>query len=141
MAKSKLIKAGIQKVFEAGNSKIADKVCYGYTKAADGSLMINEQEAQIVCWIFERYISGDSLGKIADSLAVQGIPSPTGKSRWNRQAIDKLISNEKYIGSVLLQKTIVQDGQQIKNADTLLADHHPAILRVCKRKLNAIAIS
>jgi len=74
MKKSKLIKAGIRKGFKAGNSKIADKVCYGYTKAADGSLVVNEREAQIVCWIFERYISGDSLGKIRDSLAAQNIP-------------------------------------------------------------------
>lgn len=140
MLKSQLIKNEIQKGFEVGNSKIADKLCYGYTKAVGGSLVINEQEAQIVRWIFERYISGDSLGKIADGLAVQNIPSPTGKPNWNRQAIDKITSNEKYLGQVLLQKTIVQDGQQIKNIDTdsqfLLTDHHPAIL---SNKLFAVA--
>ena len=44
-----------------------------------------------------RYIlAGNSLGKIADGLERQGILSPTGKPRWNREAIDKLLSNENF---------------------------------------------
>lgn len=77
--------------------------------------MINSDEAQVVCWIFERYLAGDSLGKIASGLERQGIPSPTGKSKWNREAIDKLLSNEKYTGRVLLQKTISTGMSQIEN--------------------------
>ena len=45
---SESIKSGIQKSFESGTSKIANKICYGYSKAPDGSLTINEKEAQIV---------------------------------------------------------------------------------------------
>lgn len=63
MSKSKSIKAGIQKSFESGTSKIADKICYGYLKDPDGSLTINEKEAQIVRFIFDRYLAGDSLGE------------------------------------------------------------------------------
>ena len=55
-------------------------------------------EAKVVSWIFERYLAGDSLGKIAAGLERQGILSPTGKPKWNREAIDKLLSNEKYTG-------------------------------------------
>ena len=81
----------------------------------NGQLAINSEEAQIVRWIFERYLAGDSLGKIAVGLERQGIPSPTGKPRWNREAIDKLLSNEKYTGRVLLQKTISTGASQIEN--------------------------
>lgn len=35
--------------------------------------------------------------------------SPTGKERWSRETISKLLRNEKYIGEVLLQKTFVKD--------------------------------
>lgn len=42
MFKSESIKAGIKKSFESGTPKIADKICYGYSKAPDGSLIINE---------------------------------------------------------------------------------------------------
>ncbi len=131
MFRSGSIKAGIQKSFESGTSKIADKICYGYSKNPDGSLTINEKEAQIVRFIFARYIAGDSLGKIVDALAEKKAPSPSGKNRWSRKVVDGLLSNEKYVGQVLLQKTIIQDGQQIKNtadAQYLLPDHHPAII-------------
>ncbi len=56
-------------------------------------LAVNPDEAQMVCWIFEQYLFGKSLGKIAAGLERQGMPSPTGKSKWNREAIDKLLSN------------------------------------------------
>lgn len=79
------------------------------------SLAVNFGEMQVVHWIFERYLAGDSLGKIAAGLDQQGILSPTGKPRWNRDAIDKLLSNEKYTGRVLLQKTISTGAVQIEN--------------------------
>ena len=55
------------------------------------------------------------MGKIATGLERQGIPSPTGRPKWNREAIDKLLSNEKYTGRVLLQKTISTGAAQIEN--------------------------
>jgi len=91
--KSEAIKAGLRKGFQDGSSKMAKRKCYGYTTNQDGELEINPDEAQVVCWIFERYLSGDSLGKIAAGLERQGIPSPTGRPKWNREAIDKLLSN------------------------------------------------
>lgn len=54
------------------------------------------------------------------------------KDKWSRKVVDGLLSSEKYIGQVLLQKTVVQDGRQVKNIDTnsqfLLENHHPAII-------------
>ena len=35
---------------------------------ANGELIINEAETKVVRWIFERYLAGDSLGKIASGL-------------------------------------------------------------------------
>lgn len=131
MTRRESIKAGIQASFKTGTSKIADKICYGYSKAPDSSLVINEKEAQIVRFIFDRYLSGDSLGKIVDTLAEKKVVSPSGKDKWSRKVVDGLLSNEKYVGQVLLQKTIVQNGQRIKNNTDvryLLADHHPAII-------------
>lgn len=34
----------------------------------DGQLVINSGEAQVVRWIFEKYLASDSLGKIASGL-------------------------------------------------------------------------
>lgn len=69
----------------------------------------------MVGWIFERHLAGDSLGEIADGLEKHGIPSPTGKPRWYREAIDKLLSNEKCTRQMLLQKMISTDAVQIEN--------------------------
>ena len=94
---------------------MARRKCYGYDVGSDGELMVNPDEAIVVRWMFGRYLKGDSLGKIAVGLEQQGIPSPTGKAKWNREAIDKLLSNEKYTGRVLLQKTVSTGAAQIDN--------------------------
>lgn len=130
--KSEAIKAGLRKSLQDGSSKMAHRKCYGYESGPDGELTVNPKEAKVVRWIFERYLSGNSLGKIATGLERQGILSPTGKPRWNREAIDKLLSNEKYTGRVMLQKTISTGAVQIENnglmARYLYTDTHEAII-------------
>ena len=130
--KSEAIKAGLRKGFQDGSSKMARRKCYGYEVGLNGDLTVNPDEAQVVRWIFERYLAGDSLGKIAAGLERQGILSPTGKPRWNREAIDKLLSNEKYTGRVMLQKTISTGAVQIENDGLmeryLYTDSHEAII-------------
>ena len=112
--RSEAIKAGLRKGFENGSSKMAHRKCYGYDITSDGALAVNNEEAKVVIWIFEQYRVGKSLGKIAAGLEQQGILSPSGKMRWNREAIDKLLSNEKYTGRVLLQKTFSTGISQIE---------------------------
>ena len=132
LEKSKSIKAGLRQGFQDGSSKMARRRCYGYTVGPGGELEIDPDEAQVVRWIFERYLVGDSLGKITAGLERQGIPSPTGKPKWNREAIDKLLSNEKYTGRVLLQKTVSTGAVQIENNGLmeryLYTDSHEAII-------------
>jgi len=130
--KSQSIKAGLRKGFQDGSSKMARRRCYGYTVSSDGELVINPDEAKVICWIFKRYLAGDSLGKIASGLEQQGILSPTGKPKWSREAINKLLSNEKYTGRVLLQKTVSTGATQVENdgfmARYLYTGTHEAII-------------
>lgn len=130
--KELMIKGGIREGFREGTSKLADRSCYGYTKSDNGKLVINEIEAATVRWIFQRYLGGNSLGKIVDGLALQHIPSPSLNPKWNRQAIDKLLSNEKYMGYAMLQKTITENGRQICNDGKVdkyfYHDNNPAIV-------------
>ncbi len=130
--KSERITEGVRKSFQSADCKMANRSCYGYDTTSSGELIVNEVEAKVVHWIFERYISRDSLGKITAGLQKQNIPSPSGKPKWNREAISKLLSNEKYTGSVLLQKTLRVCGAQFKNegelAQVLIRNHHEAII-------------
>ena len=60
------------------------------------------------------------------------IVSPTGKATWSRETISKLLANEKYVGDVILGKTQVVDGVQVKSSDARtqvrMKNHHPAII-------------
>ncbi len=91
--KSEAIKSSLRKGFQNGSSKMAKRKCYGYEVCSDGGLIVKPEEAKVVSWIFERYLAGDSLGRIDAGLEKQGVLSPAGKPGWNREAIDKLFSN------------------------------------------------
>ena len=67
------------------------------------------EQAEVVRNIFNWYLQGDSLYRISTKLYESQIPSPTGKEKWTAAAISKLLSNEKYTGNVILQKTYIQD--------------------------------
>lgn len=132
---SQNIRWGIREGFRTGNSGYADFVCFGYKQGDGGKLVIDEIEAPIVRQIFEMRAAGESLGKISDWLYENRIASPSGRERWSRETISKLLKNEKYVGDVLLQKTFVEDlfsGRQIRNTGErdryLIENHHPAIL-------------
>lgn len=72
------------------------RIPYGYKPESNG-LIICQEKAEVVRMIFDYYISVASLGKVVDMLSEKRIPSSTGKERWTRAAIDKLLPNAKYI--------------------------------------------
>ena len=72
------------------------KLPYGYVLVGE-EIVIHQEKAKIIRSVFEYYLAGASLGKIVDLLFVKGVPSPTGKPKWTRAAVDKLLANKKYI--------------------------------------------
>jgi len=72
------------------------KLTYGYV-LVNGEIVVHDEKADIVRNIFEYYLAGASLGKVVDMLDAKGILSPSGNSKWGRAAVDKLLSNAKYI--------------------------------------------
>ena len=98
-------------------------------------MAIDEPDAQTVRTIFKMRAKGKSFGAISNWLYENEILSPTGRERWSRETISKLLKNEKYVGDVMLQKTFVKDlfsGKQVKNNGErdryLIQEHHPAII-------------
>ena len=80
------------------------RIPYGFTLVSSGILEINQGEADIVRMIFDYYIAGASLGKVVDKLQAKQVSSPTGKAKWTRAAIDHLLSNNKSIALIGLEK-------------------------------------
>lgn len=73
------------------------RIPYGYILNDNGEFQVDEQKVKQIQMIFTYYLSGASLGKVVDMLYSKGISSPTGNTKWTRAAIDKLLSNHKYI--------------------------------------------
>lgn len=72
------------------------RIPYGY-QMENNEFIICQENAEVIRMIFDYYLSGASLGKAVDMLSEKRILSPTGRERWTRAAIDKLLSNAKYI--------------------------------------------
>ena len=90
----------------------------GYTKDADGNLIIDPEQAEIVKRIYREYLEGLSMDKIAAGLERDGILTGAGGEKWHTSTINKILRNEKYIGDALLQKTYTTDFQnktRVKN--------------------------
>lgn len=64
LEKSNQITVSLRKSFQTTDCKMANRTCYGYKTTADGELATDETESAIVKWIFDRYLAGDSFGKI-----------------------------------------------------------------------------
>ena len=81
----------------------------GYRKGPDGNPQIIPEQAETVRMIYNDYLTGDSLVKIAENLDARGIPTPKNKGKWSSQTVMRILQNEKYAGHVLLQKTYTAD--------------------------------
>ena len=77
----------------------------GYTKDDDGNLIIEPTEAAVIKRIYREYLEGDSLLTIRRGLEADGIRNGAGNLRWHESNIKQILTNEKYIGDALLQKT------------------------------------
>lgn len=78
---------------------------YGFRKGQDGAVEIDEEKAKVIRQIARWFLDGDSLHTIVDKLAQRHIPSPKGKETWSTATLRSLLTNEKYKGDALLQKT------------------------------------
>lgn len=100
---------GLQFRYQNGEVQINHNWFLGYTKDENGHLIIDEEQAVVVRRIFREYLQGASLKNIADGLMADGIPTATGNMKWRSDGIRKILTNEKYMGDALLQKTYTVD--------------------------------
>lgn len=103
------VKKGLKMKMQRGEM-VGYNGCLGYDyHPKDKSLTINEEEAEIVRYIFNRYIEGAGAHIIAKELRAQGIRSKRGSLKWHESSIRGIIRNEKYIGDMLMGKTFTVD--------------------------------
>ncbi|MGN1127118.1 MAG: recombinase family protein [Ruminococcus sp.] len=81
----------------------------GYRQGDDGNPEIEPEEAKTVKLIYERYLMGDSLVGIAKRLEKMNILSPSGKEKWQSSTVRSILTNEKYKGDAIINKTYITD--------------------------------
>lgn len=123
-------KWSIQKRYQNGTFKIG-YTPYGYDNV-DGQMVINEEQAENVRWIFREVLSGKSPGRIARELNEKGVRTKRD-GKWTGHTVNGMIKNEKYTGNVILQKTYTDDRfnrhiNRGEKAQYLVEDHHEAII-------------
>jgi DNA invertase Pin-like site-specific DNA recombinase len=123
-------KWSVQKRFENGTFKISYPP-YGYDWNGE-KMVINPAQAQVVKRIFSETLSGKSSPAIAEELNAGHIPSRRS-SHWTSTTVRDMLTNEKYTGDCLFQKTYTDSrfnrhrNRGEKNR-YLLQNHHEAII-------------
>lgn len=129
------VRWGIQQRAKEGKVHFAYSRFLGYKEGPNGKPMIDEEQADTVKFIFNEYLLGSSLADIAKLLTAKGIKTPTGKSDWNGSTVRTILSNEKYKGDALLNKTYISDciSKKVKKNNGekpmyYVENNHPAII-------------
>lgn len=125
-----------------GQYPVADLL--GYKHTIDGDLLIEEEGAKTVKFIFYAFISGMSCEKIARILTEKKRPTLKGRTNWNAAMVRNIMQNERRWGDLDVRKTIVIDyvkGKTVRNNNirdgAYVTQHHqgivsPAVARAAK---------
>ena len=132
---SSRVKWGKHQAMRTGKANIQYKTLLGYEKNPDGEMVVNAEQAETVRRIYEMYLSGQTLRSIKEALESGGFKNSAGTMEWTTSNLRTILSDEKYCGDVLLQKTFIQDcisKKVIKNTGQLpmylIQNHHEAII-------------
>lgn len=106
---SENVRWGLMRSMENGKVNIPYKSFLGYEKGPDGLPKIVEAEATIVREIYQLFLDGYSLNAIAERMMEEGHLTARKKTRWTKDGIRRILTNEKYKGDARLQKTYTVD--------------------------------
>lgn len=129
------VKKGLKMKMQRGEL-VGFQGCLGYDyHPEDKSISINEEEAEIVKYIFNRYIEGAGGSVIAQELQNLGYKTKRGSKTWAETTVIGIIKNEKYKGDILMGKTFTLDPISKRRLDNFgeedqfyIRDHHEAII-------------
>ena len=129
------VRWGIRQAMKEGKATIQYKYLYGYRKGDDGKPEIILDQAEVVRKIYDLFLSGTPVRGIQEYLNANSVPNINGEPKWARSAIDSILTNEKYCGDVLLQKTYIDDciNKKVKKNTGqlpmyLVQNHHEGII-------------
>ncbi|NDL67898.1 recombinase family protein [Anaerotalea alkaliphila] len=107
----------------------------GYKKVNGVPWTIDLEEAKIVRETYDLYLAGYSLVDIARKFISKGYKKPNGRIDWKDSNIKSILSNERYVGDALCQKTYTKDylthETKVNNGERpqyYISNHHEPIV-------------
>lgn len=101
------IKWGYEKRILKGMPMFTEIFGYDITpNTARSAVTINETEAAVIREVFELFISGVSMSRIAKMLMERGIKSKRGKEAWSASEIGRILRNQTYTGDKVTHKHV-----------------------------------
>lgn len=107
----------------------------GYRYDENKNIIIHEEEAKIIRLIYQMYLEGYGTITIANYLREHGLKNRLGLTNWSTSGVNNILTNEKYIGNCLIQKTYIKDPISKKKVynhgdkkQYLIEGGHPAII-------------
>jgi len=100
---------GQRKRFADGKVSLPYGQFLGYEKGKNGLPSIVESEAVTVRLIYQLFLEGKTPSGIAKHLTQSGVLTPSGKLKWQVSTVESILTNEKYKGDAMLQKTFTVD--------------------------------
>lgn len=127
---------GHRKRFADGKVTVPYSCFLGYDKGEDGNLVVNPEQAKLVRRIYDMYLEGHSIRHIAQTLTDEPETyTATENKTWHYQSVRAVLTNEKYKGDALLQKSYTADfltKKQVKNEGEVpqyyVTGNHEAII-------------
>lgn len=132
---SEHVKKGLKMKLQRGEI-IGNPRCLGYDFDPKTKILtINEEEADIVRFIFNKYVEGYGMERICKDLRTMGCKTKRGNVRWEARTVAGIITNEKYKGDILFGKTVTIDPiekKRVRNGGQgdqyYFEKNHPAII-------------
>ncbi len=100
---------GQRKRFADGKVSVAYSRFLGYDRGPNGGLVVNHEEAKTIRKIYRLFLEGMTPYGISKKLMEDGDLSPSHNTKWNAATVKRILSNEKYKGDALLQKSYTVD--------------------------------
>ena len=101
---------GMRQKAESGQGPLGFRVPFGY-RLQDGKLLQEESEAATVRFIYDRYLSGRSMGMIAWELNGMDVTTGTG-GQWTVWSISRILHNPVYAGFLRWDDVVVPSGHE-----------------------------
>ena len=126
---------GVRARMKSGTYRYSKKIL-GYINKGNNVFEIDPNNRKTIEQIFQMFINGYSFKEIVNYLIKNNMKTVKGDLNWNISSIDRILSNEKYCGDLIYQKTFCKNylshERVVNNGEVeqyLISNHHEPIIR------------